>query len=78
VKKVRKMAFEMKEKWDKYWANINNINLFLFIALVLDPRKKWSYMEWIAHEAYEKEKANLLCLNVEVTIRSLFEPYDES
>jgi len=72
------MAFEMKEKWDKYWANINNINLFLFIALVLDPRKKWGYMEWIAHEAYEKEKANLLCLNVEVTIRSLFEPYDES
>jgi len=33
---IRNMAYQMKAKYDKYWANVDNINVLLFIALVLD------------------------------------------
>jgi len=42
---IRNMAYQMKAKYDKYWANVHNINILLFIALVLDPRYKLDYVE---------------------------------
>ncbi|KAK6926078.1 hAT-like transposase, RNase-H fold [Dillenia turbinata] len=38
------MASKMKRKHDKYWSNIDKINSFLFIAVVLDPRFKLNYV----------------------------------
>jgi len=38
---IRSLAHAMKFKYDKYWANIDNINILLFIALVLDLRRKF-------------------------------------
>ena len=37
------MATKMKEKYDKYWSNSSNINMFLFIAPILDPRYKFMF-----------------------------------
>ncbi|XP_031259932.1 zinc finger BED domain-containing protein RICESLEEPER 1-like [Pistacia vera] len=37
------IAGRMKGKHDKYWSNIDNISLMLFIAMVLDPRFKLEY-----------------------------------
>nr|KAJ0202239.1 hypothetical protein LSAT_V11C600328210 [Lactuca sativa] len=37
----------MKEKYDKYWSNSSNINVFLFIAPILDPRYKLGYVSFI-------------------------------
>lgn len=37
---IRNIAQKMKLKYDKYWENVDNINILLFIALVLDPRHK--------------------------------------
>ena len=35
---LKSMAVEMKKKYDKYWGSMDNINLMLFVAVVLDPR----------------------------------------
>ncbi|CAL5404674.1 unnamed protein product [Camellia sinensis] len=40
------MAKKMKEKFDKYWGNGDKINLLLYVAVVLDPRKKMAYLEF--------------------------------
>lgn len=34
------MAKEMKNKYDKYWKNYDNINYLLFVCVVLVPRYK--------------------------------------
>lgn len=36
---MHEMAKRMKTKFNKYFGNVNNINLILFIAGILDPRQ---------------------------------------
>ncbi|PWA91098.1 zinc finger BED domain-containing protein RICESLEEPER 2 [Artemisia annua] len=40
------MALSMKEKYDKYWDNLDNMNFLLHVALVLDPRNKLYYLKY--------------------------------
>ncbi|PWA59793.1 Double-stranded RNA-binding-like domain-containing protein [Artemisia annua] len=40
------MALSMKEKYDKYWDNMDNMNFLLHVALVLDPRNKLYYLKY--------------------------------
>ena len=42
--KLRSMALEMKIKFDKYWGDVEKFNPLLFVAVVLDPRYKQSYV----------------------------------
>ncbi|KAL4367731.1 hypothetical protein GQ457_05G022200 [Hibiscus cannabinus] len=44
---IRKMAHQMKVKHDKYWGHVDNLNILLFVALLLDPRHKWGFVKWI-------------------------------
>uniref|UniRef100_A0A803LYL7 hAT-like transposase RNase-H fold domain-containing protein n=1 Tax=Chenopodium quinoa TaxID=63459 RepID=A0A803LYL7_CHEQI len=44
---VKNMATQMNLKFDKYWENVRNINILMFIALILDPRNKMKYTEHI-------------------------------
>jgi hypothetical protein len=43
---LKNMAQKMKAKFDKYWGRIDNVNLMLFVAVVLDPRYKIKYVEF--------------------------------
>ncbi|KAG8388283.1 hypothetical protein BUALT_Bualt02G0109500 [Buddleja alternifolia] len=47
------MALRMKEKFNKYWGNIDNINWLLFIAILLDPRYKLKYVNFGFATIYE-------------------------
>ena len=40
------MAVSMQQKFDKYWGNLEKMNVLLYIATILDPRCK---MEAIKH-----------------------------
>ncbi|PWA37837.1 zinc finger BED domain-containing protein RICESLEEPER 2 [Artemisia annua] len=44
--KKKNMALSMKEKYDKYWDNMDNMNFLLHVALVLDPRNKLYYLKY--------------------------------
>ncbi|XP_027155111.1 zinc finger BED domain-containing protein RICESLEEPER 2-like [Coffea eugenioides] len=44
------MAGNMKKKYDKYWGNVERINILILIAVVLDPRHKLSYVQWAIDE----------------------------
>ena len=37
---VRDMATSMKSKYDQYWGSYEKMNYLLFIAVILDPRRK--------------------------------------
>ncbi|XP_030939787.1 zinc finger BED domain-containing protein RICESLEEPER 2-like [Quercus lobata] len=54
---LKEMAQSMKEKYEKYWGDIKNMNLIMFIAVVLDPRYKMKYLQYWFNKWYSKEKA---------------------
>ncbi|GAB2214002.1 hypothetical protein Droror1_Dr00018332 [Drosera rotundifolia] len=53
--RCRKMALNMKEKYDKYWENMDNINFLLCVVVVLDPRKKLSYLMFCFQQLYKRD-----------------------
>ncbi|KAL4281244.1 hypothetical protein GQ457_03G011920 [Hibiscus cannabinus] len=75
---VRKMAVQMMSKYDKYYGNIDNINVLVFVVVILNPRHKLNYVDWIVRDSYDETKANLLCLNIKMVLQSLFDAYASS
>ncbi|KAL4353039.1 hypothetical protein GQ457_06G008360 [Hibiscus cannabinus] len=72
---LRSMARQMKLKFDKYWANVNNLNVLMFISLVLDPRHKLRYVEWIIRRSYDPTNAFVLCQQIKDVLKKLFDFY---
>ncbi|KAL4323203.1 hypothetical protein GQ457_11G021380 [Hibiscus cannabinus] len=72
---VKSMAQQMKMKFDKYWKNFNNVNVLIFIALLLDPRHKLRYVEWIVRCSYNPSDSYDLCQRIKSTLTSLFDFY---
>ncbi|GKB24622.1 zinc finger BED domain-containing protein RICESLEEPER 2-like protein [Tanacetum coccineum] len=69
---IRKMVEKMKEKLDKYWAEVH---LLMAIAAVLDPRVKMWSLEFIFPKIYNSVDANELIKMVEQTLKSLHSEY---
>ncbi|XP_077249164.1 zinc finger BED domain-containing protein RICESLEEPER 2-like [Tasmannia lanceolata] len=62
------MASKMKGKFDKYWGNIDKINMMLLVAVVLDPRFKLKYIKFCYSKLYTSEKLllqNFLLIDLE-------------
>jgi uncharacterized protein DUF4413 len=72
---MRKMLTNMMEKYDKYYGNIDNINIFVFVAVLLDPRHKWNYVDWIVRASYDATKATLLSLKIKMVFKSFRDSY---
>ncbi|XP_021714705.1 zinc finger BED domain-containing protein RICESLEEPER 2-like [Chenopodium quinoa] len=73
--RVSLMASGMKKKHDKYWENVDNVNLLLYIAVILDPRRKMGYTKWAINQLYDSEKAKYLCDKVMQTLNDMYELY---
>lgn len=41
------MARRMKEKYDKYWENIEKVNFLLYVVVLLDPREKNAVLSFV-------------------------------
>lgn len=72
---IRKMAKLMKFKYDKYWSNVENVNVLLFVALTLDPRHKGDYVEWVVKSSYDAENAKTLMKYIDTSLEALFQHY---
>ncbi|XP_074267907.1 zinc finger BED domain-containing protein RICESLEEPER 2-like [Silene latifolia] len=75
---VRNMASKMKLKYDKYWGKIENLNLLLFVSLILDPRYKMTYVEWMVKTIYGNDKGRLLAMNITYFFETFFDFYASS
>ncbi|XP_072071965.1 zinc finger BED domain-containing protein DAYSLEEPER-like [Arachis hypogaea] len=69
------MATKMKAKYDKYWGNLKNMNMIIFVAVVLDPRYKIKFIEWSFQKLFKKEDADFLCGKVKEVFNDLFNSY---
>ncbi|XP_077237332.1 zinc finger BED domain-containing protein RICESLEEPER 1-like [Tasmannia lanceolata] len=69
------MAFKMKEKFDKYWGNIDKVNMMLLLAVVLDPRFKLKYVKFCYSKLYTSDKVSALTNRVGGALHRLFVHY---
>ncbi|XP_074265690.1 zinc finger BED domain-containing protein DAYSLEEPER-like [Silene latifolia] len=69
------MAISMKTKYNKYWGNVEKMNMMIYMAVVLDPHSKLTVVELRLTDLYGKEKGEELASNVKNFAYSLFDEY---
>ncbi|CAN0881974.1 Putative AC transposase [Linum grandiflorum] len=78
---VREMAVRIKEKVAKYWfetdAQNPKLNRLLYIAVVLDPRRKFEYLEYILAKIYGPERGATLTNEAMDAIKEMFGYYKQ-
>ncbi|KAK1355224.1 hypothetical protein POM88_048480 [Heracleum sosnowskyi] len=70
------MAGSMKEKYDKYWGDAEDINPLLFLAVVLDPRYKMGYLKYCFESVYDAESVARIVTKVESLLQRMYAAYD--
>ncbi|XP_060673076.1 zinc finger BED domain-containing protein RICESLEEPER 1-like [Ziziphus jujuba] len=53
------MARKMREKYNKYWGSMGNVNKLLLIAAVLDPRYKLDYVSFSYGMLYDNDESRV-------------------
>uniref|UniRef100_A0A803LW48 Cytochrome P450 n=1 Tax=Chenopodium quinoa TaxID=63459 RepID=A0A803LW48_CHEQI len=69
------LFFHELEKYDKYWGDPEKMNMLIFIVVVLDPRYKLDYVEWMLIEIYDSKHAFVLVNNLKESLNALYEEY---
>jgi predicted ATPase len=72
------MAYKMKLKFQKYWEEEGNLNILLFIAVILDPRCKLKYLVFCLDILYEPDVSKKLAEKVQSALAELFGSYAET
>ena len=69
---LKEIAQSMLEKYEKYWGDIENMNLMTFIAVVLDLRYMMKYLKYWFNKWYSKEMAEFALKLVRDALDSLY------
>ncbi|KAH0781586.1 hypothetical protein KY290_001184 [Solanum tuberosum] len=72
------MAKKMKGKFNKYWGDFDDMNMLLFVAVVLDPRFKMKYVKFIFKNYYNSVEGCSKSTKVTDTLTSLYNHYKNS
>ena len=54
----------MKAKFDKYWENVEKMNMLIYVASILDLRKKLEFVRFYFLKMYDIEQTLLMITNV--------------
>ena len=69
------MTTKMEAKFEKYWGKGDKINKLLYVAVVLDPRKKMRFLKFSFSEIYEDEVVDEMIDLVRGTLVKLYDYY---
>jgi hypothetical protein len=72
------VALNMREKYDKYWGGYEKLNMLLLISFVLDPRQKMVYANWFIEKNFAKLEADALKKKLDLSLKAIFEEYNNS
>ena len=70
---LKNMATKMEAKFEKYWGKGDKINHLLYMAVVLDPRKKMRFLKFSFSEIYRDEVADEMVDLVRKTMDRLYD-----
>ncbi|XP_010513423.1 PREDICTED: zinc finger BED domain-containing protein RICESLEEPER 2-like [Camelina sativa] len=76
--KVRKDAHTMRDKFEKYWDGLINMNPLVIVASVFDPRNKMQFANLCIEQLYGKDtvECKQLTSSVSSVMKKLYEEYN--
>ncbi|XP_038890289.1 zinc finger BED domain-containing protein RICESLEEPER 1-like [Benincasa hispida] len=75
---LQEMTTKIQEKFDKYWGKKDRINLFLYVAFILDPRYKMKFFLYCLNQLFDVDVAKAVGSKVVGVLRALFNEYNLS
>ncbi|KAL4581977.1 hypothetical protein LXL04_006513 [Taraxacum kok-saghyz] len=74
------MAKKMKVKYDKYWGDIGKTNMLIYVSVVLDPRHKLRYIDFVFSELHKQGDGTEIVMtkNVKDATYELFISYQKN
>jgi hypothetical protein len=72
------MADKMKMTYNKYWRDLDRVNLMLFVAVVLDPRTKFDSLDYWFKEVLSVEQATRMITKLRYHLDKLYDHYDNN
>ncbi|XP_074288140.1 zinc finger BED domain-containing protein RICESLEEPER 2-like [Silene latifolia] len=71
----KKMANDMKAKYDKYWGNIDKINMLIHLGVILDPSFKFLGLQVTLHGMYGQDDSEVLARKIKHLAYDFFSEY---
>lgn len=75
---VHSMGVRMKNKIDKYWGDPDKTNKLFYIAVVLDPRHKLDFVEFMLVELHRTKNGTRAGKLVKETLLALYKNYKDN
>ena len=72
---LKNMATKMEAKFEKYWGKGDKINQLLYVAMVLDPRRKMRFLKFSFSEIYRDKVFDVMFDLVRKTMDRLYDYY---
>ncbi|KAL0403443.1 UNVERIFIED_CONTAM: putative AC transposase [Sesamum radiatum] len=69
------MARQIKVKFDKYWGDVEKMNMILYVPIMLDPRLKFSYVDYVLKNMYGLEHGQQMENLAKSALYDVFEEY---
>ncbi|XP_042942637.1 zinc finger BED domain-containing protein RICESLEEPER 3-like [Carya illinoinensis] len=73
---LRSMVINMRTKYDKYCGSLDMMNLFMLIAVVLDPRSKLEFLTFHLKKIHDEFRAEEMVSNVRQILADLYAEYN--
>ncbi|XP_056691651.1 zinc finger BED domain-containing protein RICESLEEPER 2-like [Spinacia oleracea] len=71
----RTMAFQMKLKFDKYWGDVEKMNMLIYLAVILDPKFKFLGVQIALQNMYGVDRGTSLANKVREFSNVMFDEY---
>ncbi|XP_012570906.1 zinc finger BED domain-containing protein RICESLEEPER 2-like [Cicer arietinum] len=72
---IKSMGISMKSKYDKYWGNVDGINVLLLIVVVLDPTCKFGYVNYFLDYFFDVD-GEALKTKLSSSLKSIYREYE--
>lgn len=66
----------MKSKFDKYLGDPEKMNKVIFLAAIVDPTQKLSYVKYVCAKLYGEQKGKQLIAKITEALCNIFSEYE--
>jgi hypothetical protein len=70
------MAERMMMKYNKYWGDLDKVNVFMFVAVILDPRTKLGSLEFWFKDVLNEEQCTNMVKKLKHYLQKLYDHFD--
>jgi hypothetical protein len=63
-------------KYNKYWGDLDKVNVLLFVAVILDPRTKLGSLEYWFNDVLSVEQCTNMMIKLKNHLQKLYDHFN--